>query len=277
MRNGGLHIDHQTLGIGIEMRALTVVPAQYVAHVGSPPAGQGHAPANTAVEPRLTVPVTISRKDQGTCQSIDIGVRGTEADTSGQLLIVHDGLLKETAGLVVTIVGHLVDGVDNKPRFPSTLPRFCHQVLLISRRLEDTGFVDTNVAVTVEFRIGDGTNTSLEINWLNEMAVIEKPHSPLPVRQCHHLQRQLGLTAPTLVTQTIDTHAIDIRSATVICRVKRYAVDAEADIAVKILLHHRKDRTITSFQAPVTPPAIKGTGEAVDTVHTDKATIHWLV
>ena len=65
VRNGGRDIGHLTLGIGIEVGALTVVPPQHIAHIGRAPTGQRHTPAHTAVEPRLTVPVAIGSKSQG--------------------------------------------------------------------------------------------------------------------------------------------------------------------------------------------------------------------
>ena len=82
MRNSGFYIGHLTLGIGIEMAQLTLIPSQYITHIGSTPTGQRHAPAYTAMQPGLSVPIAIGSKGQGTSQCINIRVWCIELDSA---------------------------------------------------------------------------------------------------------------------------------------------------------------------------------------------------
>ena len=104
MMDGRFNTRHLTFGIGIEMTALTVVPPQHIAHIGSTPASQRHAPTDAAMKPRRSVPVAISSKNQRTTQCIDIRIGGTELDTARHLA-------KKRLGLLIGLTTRL--GIDN--------------------------------------------------------------------------------------------------------------------------------------------------------------------
>ena len=75
MRNRRFYIGHLTLGIGIEMAQLTLIPPQYIPHIGSTPSGQRHTPSYTAMQPCLSVPVAICSKTKSASQCINIRIR----------------------------------------------------------------------------------------------------------------------------------------------------------------------------------------------------------
>ena len=66
MRNVSRHILHLTLGVCIEMGLGTVIPTQHITQIACTPTSQRHTPANTAMQPRFSVPIAISRHHQGT-------------------------------------------------------------------------------------------------------------------------------------------------------------------------------------------------------------------
>ena len=52
-------VTHLTIGIGIEMLHSPLVPSQHITKVTCAPACQRHAPPDTAMQPRLSVPVSV--------------------------------------------------------------------------------------------------------------------------------------------------------------------------------------------------------------------------
>ena len=152
----------------------------------------------------------------------------------------------------------------------SSLPLFRRQVFLIGSGLKDTSFVGTDVAITLQLRIGDGTDTGLEVGRTGKVAVVEEPYSALTVGQRHHQQRQLGLVTPPRIAQTVETHAVDISRLAIVGGVERNPIDTEADVTMIILFKDGKNRTVGGLYAPVRPPAIECTGIAVRAVDTDE-------
>ena len=88
MRDNGRHINNLTLSIGIEMAHRPILPTQHIAQIAGTPTCQRHAPADTAVEPRLTVPVAIGCQGQSATQGVEIRIGGVELDATGQLTIM---------------------------------------------------------------------------------------------------------------------------------------------------------------------------------------------
>ena len=101
------------------------------------------------------------------------------------------------------------------------------------------------------------------------MLIIKQPYSPFPIRHRHDCQFQIGILPPSPILQTVDTHAVHITRLTIVCRVERNAIHLETDMAMMILLDHRKDRTIGSLHAPIGMTAIKSTRKTVSAIHTN--------
>ena len=200
MRNDGLNVSHLTLGVGVKVRSLALMPTEDVAHIGSTPSGQWHTPTDATVQPSLPVPVAVGCKGQCAAQSVDIGVGRMELDTVGQLSVVRDSFQKELASLFITIMDYLVDAVDGEVGFTPTLPCGGCKFVLVGSGLEDTRQIGTDVAVAMQLGVGNSTNAGFELGRTAETAVIEQPHGALAVGQRHYLQHQLGIGAPAFVT-----------------------------------------------------------------------------
>ena len=74
MRFGNRHISNLTLGVCIKMDTLSILHAEEIAHIGTSPAGQRHAPAHGSMLPNLAVPGTIGSHHQSSTDRIDIGI-----------------------------------------------------------------------------------------------------------------------------------------------------------------------------------------------------------
>ena len=74
------HIGYLTLGVCIKVGALSVWHSKKIAHVGSSPSRQRHAPSHGSMLPHLTIPGTIGSHHQSSTDRIDIGIGGMETD-----------------------------------------------------------------------------------------------------------------------------------------------------------------------------------------------------
>ena len=147
------HVRHLALGIGLKMTLGTLRPAQHVAQIAGTPACQRHAPANAAVQPRLTVPVTVGSHDEGTAQGIDIGVGGIELYAAGQLL--HGLLcLVEAVGSHAAVGHRHVSAVTLHVAFLVERQR---QLLhgLVAVGLEGIAGIDAQVTIARQLRLAD--------------------------------------------------------------------------------------------------------------------------
>ena len=77
-RNG--HIGYLTLGVCIKVSALSVWHSEEIAHIGTSPARQRHAPSHGSMLPHLSVPGTIGSHHQSSTDRIDIGIGSMETD-----------------------------------------------------------------------------------------------------------------------------------------------------------------------------------------------------
>ena len=80
MRFGNRHIGYLTFGVCIKMDTLSILHAEEIAHIGTSPTGQRHAPAHCSMLPNLPVPGTIGSHDQSATYRIDIGIGSMEDD-----------------------------------------------------------------------------------------------------------------------------------------------------------------------------------------------------
>ena len=96
MGYNGFYSGHLTLGIGIEMGTRAVAPSQHVANISGTPTRQRHAPTDAAVQPSLSVPITVGGKDEGSCQRVQIGVWGLPTDAGCQLTVVGNSIIKQS-------------------------------------------------------------------------------------------------------------------------------------------------------------------------------------
>ena len=122
MRNRRFYIGHLTLGIGIEMAQLTLIPPQHITHIGSTPTGQRHTPAYTAMQPGLSVPIAIGSKGQGTSQCINIRIWCIELDSALQRTVMHHSLHEQLSSLLVADWCYLVDRVNHEISLAPSVP-----------------------------------------------------------------------------------------------------------------------------------------------------------
>ena len=277
MGNHRFYIRHLTLGIGIEMRNSPIIPTQHISQIACPPSCQGHTPANTAVQPRLSVPVAISCQHQRPTKGIDIRVGGLKLDARCQLPVMTTGLLIRCSPLVRVKLSDLIQR-HLKIECMRMTKRNLHSLKRFTNSLQASRFVCTDVTIAMQFRLGYLTDYHPHLAlylWRSDA-----PYSRLAVRQGQHLHSDVALT-PSLVFQQIISTSVAIGSQTIFRFVQRightFFLKHKSDIPVMVFFDHRKDRTIRGFQSPVGIRTIKGTCITISAIFTDKASMTGLI
>ena len=79
--------------------------------------------------------------------------------------------------------------------------------------------------------------------------------------------------AQPAVFQLIRPHAVNIRCFAIISRINGNTINDEADVAMMVLLHNRKNGAVAGLQTPVGRTAVKSAGIAMGAVLTDYGSI----
>ncbi len=246
MWNGGRHLRHLALGVGIEVADGSVLPAQHIAQIACAPACQRHAPADAAVEPRLSVPVAVGSQHEGSAEGVDIGVGGIKLDAGSQIAIVGKDAVRLVPGLFLGHRLHLVEIHLQKAE-----ARFRHHRHLLQDAigsLEASRLVCPDVTIPMQLWLDDGTDDGPHTGRVAQRRGAEAQDGTLTVMTgyCRHLQRvaQLAVIYRIIPGARHSPAVVGLAWQLVQLVATASVVQFEADIPVMPLLDHSKHGTV---------------------------------
>ncbi len=219
MRYNRFHIGHLTLGVSIEVRTGTVVPSKHITQISRTPTGQRHPPANTTMQPCLSVPVAVGCHRKRPAKSVDIRIRSIELYSACQHLIMFDSLFPQHGGTLKCNVTDFIEFHKHVCHSPTcSVSGSGYYRPGVGSRLQHTIRVGPHIPIALHALTVYVAHNGLDIKRIGRVAALKTEQSALFILQSHHRHTQFDIT-PTLVAQQIDTRSIDIPCLAIVGRI----------------------------------------------------------